>query len=111
MNRSVYRQNKSGSLNNLKLVTDNLTAPTNDEVTIQIKAIGLNFADVFSIQGLYKAAPKANFIPGLEFSGVVIDRGKGVNEFNPGDKVIGITKFGAFTTGRLRKEPRLSSKH
>lgn len=98
MERSIYKIKKAGSLNNLRLIKENLPDPAADELTIEVKAIGLNFADVFCIQGLYKAAPKENLIPGLEFSGVVIKKGSGVNEFNIGDKVIGITKFGAFAT-------------
>jgi alcohol dehydrogenase len=98
MKRMIYLIPKAGNRKNLKLIPDELMNPKSNEVTIQIKAIGLNFADVFCIQGLYKAAPKENLIPGLEFSGVVINKGESVNEFNIGDKVIGVTKFGAFTT-------------
>ncbi len=98
MERLVYRINKAGSINNLRLVKENLAGPAQDEVTIQIRAIGLNFADVFCIQGLYKAAPRENLIPGLEFSGEIVDKGENVSEFNVGDKVIGITKFGAYVT-------------
>jgi alcohol dehydrogenase len=98
MQRSVYRIKKAGSINNLKLLTENLPDPSDNELTVQVKAIGLNFADVFCIQGLYKAAPKENLIPGLEFSGIVINKGKSVSEFDIGDKVIGIIKFGAFAT-------------
>ncbi|MCL6494738.1 MAG: zinc-binding dehydrogenase [Ignavibacterium sp.] len=98
MKRMIYLIPKAGNLKNLKLIPDELMNPKSNEVTIQIKAIGLNFADVFCIQGLYKAAPKENLIPGLEFSGVVINKGESVTEFNIGDKVIGVTKFGAFTT-------------
>lgn len=98
LTRKVFKINKAGSLNNLKLISENLTTPSDDQVTIQTKAIGLNFADIFCIQGLYKAAPKENLIPGLEFSGVIIDKGKNVNEFNIGDRVTGISKFGAFAT-------------
>jgi len=96
--RNSYKINKAGSLKDLKLTKENLSDPTDDKLTVQVKAIGLNFADVFCIQGLYKAAPKENLIPGLEFSGVVINKGEEVTEFNIGDKVIGVTKFGAFTT-------------
>jgi alcohol dehydrogenase len=96
--RNSYKINKAGSLKDLKLIKENLSDPTDDKLTVQVKAIGLNFADVFCIQGLYKAAPRENLIPGLEFSGVVINKGESVTEFNIGDKVIGVTKFGAFTT-------------
>jgi NADPH:quinone reductase-like Zn-dependent oxidoreductase len=98
LQRSAYIIKKTGSLNNLKIETQELENPAEDEVTVEIKAIGLNFADVFCIQGLYKAAPKENLIPGLEFSGIIISKGKAVTGFNKGDKVIGITKFGAFAT-------------
>jgi len=94
----IYLIPKAGNRKNLKLIPDELMNPKSNEVTIQIKAIGLNFADVFCIQGLYKAAPKENLIPGLEFSGIVINKGEAVTEFNIGDKIIGVTKFGAFTT-------------
>jgi alcohol dehydrogenase len=89
---------KVGSLKRLVLSEDELSFPHANKVTVEVKAIGLNFADVFCIHGLYKAAPKNNLIPGLEFSGVVIDKGNEVNEFSVGDKIIGVTKFGAFTT-------------
>jgi hypothetical protein len=31
---------------------------------VEVQAWGLNFADVFCALGLYKAAPKGDFIPG-----------------------------------------------
>jgi len=41
----------------------------------------LNFADVFTVLGLYGATPKnETFIPGLEFSGVCVEEGKGGKE-------------------------------
>ena len=64
MKRTVYRL-KAG---NLKAIATKgrSTSPLGDnEVTIRVKAIGLNFADVFAIWGLYKATPKEAFIPGL----------------------------------------------
>ena len=98
MRRKSYRITKVGSLNNLRLVEEELLPPSNDEVTIEVKAIGLNFADVFTILGLYKASPKIDFIPGLEFSGVITDKGKNVTGFSSGDKIIGVIRFGAYTT-------------
>ncbi|AFH48747.1 Zn-dependent oxidoreductase [Ignavibacterium album JCM 16511] len=98
MKRMVYLMSKTGSINKLKLTSDELPKPNSNEVTIEVKSIGLNFADFFCIHGLYKAAPKNNLIPGLEFSGVVIDKGNEVDEFSVGDKIIGVTKFGAFAT-------------
>lgn len=98
MRRKSYKVTKVGSLNNLKLVEEEIFQPSEDEVTIEVKAIGLNFADVFTILGLYKASPKRDFIPGLEFSGVITEKGKNVNGFSSGDRIIGVTRFGAYTT-------------
>ncbi len=51
MKRKVYRMNKAGSINNLKLIEEILPEPDNNEVTVEVKSIGLNFADLFAIQG------------------------------------------------------------
>ena len=98
MLRKSYRITKAGSLKNLKLIEEELPEPNDNEITVEIKAIGLNFADVFTIQGLYKAAPKSDFIPGLEFSGKIIKAGSKVEGLIIGDDVIGVIKFGSFTT-------------
>ena len=84
-------------MNNLKLITEDLPPPEADEVLIRIHAIGLNFADIFALQGLYSATPDGSFIPGLEFSGEVVDAGKAVSGVSTGSKVMGVTRFGAYT--------------
>lgn len=82
---------------------------------IGVRAIGLNFADVFAVQGLYSATPKGVFTPGLEFAGDIIDvhhncRGNGGTggngrngkcngqSYRRGDRIMGVTRFGAYTT-------------
>jgi alcohol dehydrogenase len=97
MERLAYRINKAGSINKLKLVAENLSDPSENEVTVRVKAIGLNFADIFAIQGLYSATPKESFVPGLEYSGIIIKKGSEVKEFNTGDKIMGAIRFGAYT--------------
>lgn len=62
---------KKGSVDNLQLRTESLPAPSAGHASVEVKAIGLNFADVFSVLGLYSATPRHEFIPGLEFAGVV----------------------------------------
>ncbi len=98
MYRSSYRMTKVGSLNNLKLVQEEIGRSGDNEVCIEIRSIGLNFADVFTIFGLYKAAPKRDFIPGLEFSGNVIDKGSMVTDLAIGDRIMGSVRFGAYTS-------------
>lgn len=97
MKRQSY-QLKAGSIGNLKLVTDDLPAPKAEEVTIAVKAIGLNFADIFAMFGLYSATPKGVFTPGLEYAGVIEKVGDQVSQFKVGDKIMGVTQFGGYTT-------------
>ena len=87
MNRLVHKTHKAGSLDDLKLVSEDLPDPKDNEVTIEVKAVGLNFADVFALVGLYSATPKGSFIPGLEFSGNVLKLGKNVRQFKVGDRI------------------------
>jgi len=97
MLRKTY-QLKAGSIKNIKQISEELPAPEAHEVSIEIKAIGLNFADVFAIWGLYSATPKGVFIPGLEYAGVVLQTGKDVTSLQVGDRVMGVTRFGAYAT-------------
>lgn len=96
--RQVYRMPQAGSIKDLKLQTENLAPPQPDEVCVKVKAVGLNFADIFAMQGLYSATPKGSFIPGLEFSGEIIAVGANVSEWKMGDKVMGATKFGGYVS-------------
>ena len=75
MERLAYRIAKAGSINNLKSVAENLPDPSVMKLLFKLRAIGLNFADIFAIQGLYSATPKGSFIPGLEYSGIIIKQG------------------------------------
>ncbi len=97
MQRSSY-QLKAGNIGNLKRVSSALPAPRGEEVTVAVKAIGLNFADIFAMFGLYSATPKGVFIPGLEYAGVIEKVGNEVKEYKVGDRVMGVTRFGGYTT-------------
>lgn len=98
MLRKVYRISKAGSIDNLHLIEENINEPDETELRIDIKAIGLNFADIFALTGLYSATPKGSFIPGLEYSGIVSKIGNQVKNFSIGDYVMGVTRFGAYAT-------------
>ncbi len=97
MERQAYEL-KAGSIKNLRLTEGEILPPAPGEVTVSVKAIGLNFADIFAIQGLYSATPKGKFIPGLEYSGVIENIGDDVEGLNRGDKIMGVTRFGAYST-------------
>lgn len=96
MNRKAWRINNAGSIDHLKLVDESLNSPQDNEVQVAVKTIGLNFADIFALFGLYSATPKESFVPGLEYAGVIIATGKKVEGLNIGDKIMGVTKFGGY---------------
>ena len=98
LQRQVYRMPKAGSIKHLQLVTEGLAQPEADEVCVKVKAVGLNFADIFAMQGLYSATPAGSFIPGLEFAGEIIAVGEQVTEWRVGDKVMGVTRFGGYVS-------------
>jgi len=92
-----YYSLKAGNLKNLTQKTGTLAAPQPNEVSVKVHSIGLNFADVFAIWGLYSATPKGEFIPGLEFAGEVMAIGGEVSGLSKGDRVMGVTRFGGYT--------------
>lgn len=55
-------------------------APGTGQLTLRVKACGLNFADLMARQGLYDRLPPLPVTPGLEGAGVVIAVGEGVND-------------------------------
>ena len=87
---------KTGSLKNLKLVSGPDAPLEKGKVVVAVKSVGLNYADIFAILGLYSATPKVPFTPGLEFSGVVLESDS--PRFVAGQKVFGVTRFGGYTT-------------
>lgn len=71
-------------------------APGAGEVAVEIAAAGVNRADLLQRRGLYPApAGVPSDVPGLEFSGRVVERGPGANLWADGAAVMGITGGGA----------------
>jgi len=70
-------------------------APGPREILVRVRAIGLNFADIFGRFGVYPGTPRPPFIPGLEFSGDVAQVGSEVVNFSPGDRVMGYSRLGS----------------
>jgi len=98
MKRQAYQIKKAGNLKRLQLEELSIEPPKTDQVVVEVKAIGLNFADIFAVLGLYSATPEGAFIPGLEYCGTISQVGSEVSNFKVGDKVMGVTRFGAYTS-------------
>ena len=92
--REFYLVEKTGSLRNLKLHRSEIPALEKGKVVVGVRSVGLNYADIFAIMGLYSATPQVPFIPGLEFSGEVLSSGS--DKFQAGQKVMGVTRFGGY---------------
>ena len=62
------------------------------EILVRVRAIGVNFADVFARLGVYPGIPNPPFVPGIEYAGTVENTGHGVRGFRRGQKVFGFTR-------------------
>ena len=80
------------------LVIENWPDPdsADDELLIDVRAAGINFADVLSIAGRYQVRTPPPFVAGNEAAGVVAAVGSKVTRFRVGDRVIGALRGGAF---------------
>ena len=63
------------------------------EVVVQVKAAGLNFADILARQGLYPDGPKKPCVMGYEVAGVIEAVGEGVDRQMAGQPVVAMTRF------------------
>ncbi|OUR94224.1 hypothetical protein A9Q84_18145 [Halobacteriovorax marinus] len=91
----------AGSREKLQYIeTEDLT-PKNDEVLIEVRAIGINYADVCVRLGVYESAKEYvgwPITPGFEVSGTVKSVGPSVKKFKVGEKVVGFSFFNAYAT-------------
>lgn len=84
---------EAGDYSKLKLVeSPDLVTTDSDEVIVNVKATGINYADIIIRWGLYKSAKEFvgwPITPGFEFSGIVQ---------GTGEKVLGVTLFNGYAT-------------
>jgi NADPH2:quinone reductase len=69
--------------------------PAEGEVVVRVEAVGLNFADMLSIQGKYQVRHHYPYVPGMEFAGVVEALGPGSRGLAVGDAVLSTCPSGA----------------
>ena len=90
---------KNGGPEVLELKDITLDKPGNDEVTIEHKAIGLNYIDTYHRSGLYPLKLPTGI--GAEGAGIIKEVGSNVKDFNVGDKVsYAGTPLGSYSTHR-----------
>ncbi|XP_059268820.1 quinone oxidoreductase-like protein 2 isoform X2 [Mustela nigripes] len=77
------------------------------EVRVDVHFCGVNFADILVCRGQYQEKPQLPFIPGMEFSGTVLEIGTDVSIVKEGDRVIGVSGFNdAVADSRKGPPPR-----
>lgn len=80
-------------------------SPGQEEVLIEVRAAGLNRADLSQREGKYPAPPGVpSDIPGLEVAGTVVSCGAGVTMWSPGDKVCALLAGGGYAAYVTVKE-------
>ena len=63
------------------------------ELLIEVKAAGLNFADILARKGQYPDGPSKPCVMGYEIAGIVKEVGEGVSDDWIGQEVIGLCRF------------------
>jgi NADPH:quinone reductase len=85
---------KTGGPEVLTLLDVPSPKPGPEEALINVKAIGVNFIDVYFREGRYPA--QLPFIDGQEAAGVVTEVGPGVTTLKPGDRVAYSGRLGSY---------------
>jgi NADPH2:quinone reductase len=77
---------------------EELPSPTVEagQVRVRVTAAAVNFPDVLLIADKYQISVPAPFVPGSEFSGVVVETSSDAEGFAVGDRVTGTGMYGAF---------------
>ncbi len=76
-----------------------------EEVLIEVKAAGINRADLSQREGKYPAPAGAPAdVPGLEVAGVVKECGEGVTMWKPGDEICALLEGGGYAEFVVVKE-------
>jgi NADPH:quinone reductase-like Zn-dependent oxidoreductase len=84
--------------------------PQPGEVVVDVRAAGLNFADILARQGLYPDGPKKPCVMGYEVSGLIESVGEGVDSSIVGTPVLAMTRFGGQSDKVVVREQQLFEK-
>ena len=80
----------------LRIVDVDKPQPAPSEILIQVKAAGINFAELELIEGRYQVPKEVPFIMGFEAAGIVIEAGHKVKSLKLGDRVTSIVSSGGY---------------
>src|SRR5260370_15786188 len=70
--------------------------PAANEVLLEVKAAGVNFAELELTKGRYRIPKQPPFIMGFEAAGVVVELGARVKNLKVGDRITSLVSTGGF---------------
>jgi putative PIG3 family NAD(P)H quinone oxidoreductase len=81
-----------------QLIFDEMAVPTcrADEVLVEVKAIGINRADILQRQGKYPAPKGESAVLGIEICGAIIQCGSAVKQWHIGQRVFALVAGGGY---------------
>lgn len=92
---------KYGDINNFSIEEQPDLVPESNQISIAVKAVGVNFGDILIRQGFHRESPRPPAVHGSEVSGVVTDIGKdliGRTAFKIGERVMAyLPHYGGFS--------------
>jgi len=91
----VIEVTEFGDASTLERVERERPDPGPGEVRIDVKAVGVNFADVMQRRGHYHGGPQPRYVPGMEAAGIVDAVGEGA-EREDGERVVAMVDGGAY---------------
>ena len=89
---------KYGAPEVLKVKELKTPEPLNNEVRIKVHYAGINFAEIMARMKLYPGGPKPGSVLGGEVSGIIEEIGKDVKGLNIGQKVMGLSLNGSYSS-------------
>ncbi len=87
---------KSGGPEVLQIKKVAQPVPGKDELLVQVKAAGINRADILQRRGKYPVPPGSSDILGLEISGIILEKGQECRRWKIGQKIFGLLGGGGY---------------
>jgi NADPH2:quinone reductase len=80
----------------LRVVELDRPKPGANEILIEVRAAGINFAELEMMRGRYQAFKKLPFTMGFEAAGVIVEVGSQVKHLKVGDNVTSLVSSGGY---------------
>ncbi|WP_269473719.1 zinc-dependent alcohol dehydrogenase family protein [Mycobacterium noviomagense] len=85
----MYRFDHFGGLDGLQLHDEPVPSAQRGELLLRVRTVSLNYRDIAIPLGRYVRDSKTGLVPCSDAAAEVIEVGEGVDDYRPGDRVIG----------------------